>query len=76
MPNSQDLDAWLQIHQHLVVKEQEFADIAIRAAGGGVDQESLARARAELMAFRERCSDAYKKAFPPSDTSASGAKRQ
>ncbi len=66
MPDRESFDAWLQIHQALIAKELEFTRLAVTAASDPDHRELLDRERGELMALRERCSVAYKKAFPVS----------
>jgi hypothetical protein len=61
---NQAFDDWLRTHRELMALELAFTDLAMRAAVGEVSAEELAQKRAVLLATRELCSVAYKRAFP------------
>lgn len=64
MTTSANIEEWLSIHRELLAQETAFTDYAMRAAEGRLEPDELARRRKELIDLRERCAEAYARAFP------------
>jgi hypothetical protein len=64
MPDSNDVEAWLQVHRELMEREAAFTDLALQAATGALAVAELEGERRKLMDLRTFCVSMYAKAFP------------